>query len=86
MRSKGGVHVCSWDYDGNGEEFQILVGPVFVIVYTISGIPLGFLASKYNRRNIFVLCLAFWSLMTLLTGFATRYWHLVATRFLLGIG
>jgi len=24
--------------------------------------------------------------MTLMTGFATKYWHLVVTRFVLGIG
>lgn len=79
-------HVCVWDYDGTGSQYQILAGPVFILVYTVSGIPLGFCAGVFNRRNLIVFCLLLWSTMTLLTGFATKYWHLVITRFILGIG
>ena len=79
-------HVCVWDYDGTGNQYQILAGPVFILVYTISGIPLGFCAGVFHRRNLIVFCLLLWSAMTLLTGFATEYWHLVITRFILGIG
>ncbi|PFX18488.1 uncharacterized protein LOC111339466 [Stylophora pistillata] len=79
-------HVCAWDYDGTGSDYQILAGPVFILVYTISGIPLGFCAGVFHRRNLIVFCLVLWSTMTLLTGFATKYWHLVVTRFILGIG
>ena len=78
--------VCKWDYDGTGEQYQILAGPVFILVYTLSGIPLGFLSGVYNRKNILAFCLILWSSMTLLTGFSTQYWHLVVTRFILGIG
>ncbi|KAK2567009.1 Sphingosine-1-phosphate transporter SPNS2 [Acropora cervicornis] len=79
-------HVCVWDYDGTGSQYQILAGPVFILVYTVSGIPLGFCAGVFNRKNLLVFCLLLWSAMTLLTGFATKYWHLVITRFILGIG
>ena len=79
-------HVCVWDYDGTGSQYQILAGPVFILVYTISGIPLGFCAGVFHRRNLIVFCLLLWSTMTLLTGFSTKYWHLVITRFILGIG
>ncbi|KAJ7378131.1 hypothetical protein OS493_024796 [Desmophyllum pertusum] len=79
-------HVCVWDYDGTGSDYQILAGPVFILVYTVSGIPLGFCAGVFHRRNLIVFCLLLWSAMTLVTGFATKYWHLVITRFVLGIG
>ena len=79
-------HVCVWDYDGTGSQYQILAGPVFILVFSISGIPLGFCAGVFHRRNLIVFCLLLWSAMTLLTGFATKYWHLVITRFILGIG
>ncbi|XP_068695017.1 MFS-type efflux pump MSMEG_3705-like [Montipora foliosa] len=79
-------HVCVWDYDGTGTDYQLLAGPVFILVYTVSGIPLGFCAGIFHRRNLIVFCLLLWSTMTLLTGFATKYWHLVVTRFVLGIG
>lgn len=78
--------VCIWDYDGTGSDYQILAGPVFILVYTVSGIPLGFCAGVFHRRNLIVFCLVLWSAMTLMTGFATKYWHLVVTRFVLGIG
>ena len=78
--------VCVWDYDGTGSDYQILAGPVFILVYTVSGIPLGFCAGVFHRRNLIVFCLVLWSAMTLITGFATKYWHLVVTRFVLGIG
>ena len=86
MSNQTTKHVCKWDFDGTGEEYQLLAGPVFIIVYTLSGIPLGLLAGVFNRRNILVCCLILWSSMTILTGFSTKYWHLVVTRFILGIG
>ena len=78
--------MCRWDYDGTGEQYQILAGPVFILVYTLSGIPVGLFAGVFNRKNILAFCLLLWSTMTLLTGFSTKYWHLVVTRFILGIG
>jgi MFS family permease len=41
----------------------------------------------FNRRVlILALCLAWWSSMTVLTGFATAYWQLLLLRIGLGIG
>ncbi|XP_006820643.1 uncharacterized protein LOC102809729, partial [Saccoglossus kowalevskii] len=78
--------VCKWDYNGQGTQYQLLVGPVFILIYTFTGIPLGFAADKSNRKNILAVCLIFWSAMTFLTGFAQEYWHLVILRFGLGMG
>ncbi|XP_048587270.1 MFS-type efflux pump MSMEG_3705-like [Nematostella vectensis] len=78
--------VCRWDYDGTGEEYQILAGPAFIVIYTFSGVILGLFTGTFNRKNILVFCLLLWSGMTLLTGFSTTYWHLLVTRFILGIG
>ena len=82
-----GTHgVCKWDYNGQGLQYEILAGPAFIVVYTLAGIPLSVVADFSNRRNLLVVSLAVWSLMTLLTGFVNTYWQLVVTRFLLGIG
>ena len=78
--------VCKWDHNGQGLQYEILAGPVFIVVYTLAGIPLSILADFSNRRNLLVAALAVWSTMTLLTGFVHTYWQLVVTRFLLGIG
>lgn len=41
--------VCSWDYDGSGVQYQVLAGPAFIAVFTISGIIIGTLGDIYNR-------------------------------------
>jgi len=78
--------VCKWDHNGQGLQYEMLAGPVFIVVYTLAGIPLSILADFSNRRNLLIAGLTLWSAMTLLTGFVQRYWQLVVTRFLLGIG
>jgi len=77
---------CKWDRNGQGLEFELLAGPVFIVIYTVCGIPISVLADLYNRRNLLVFGLALWSAMTLVTGFVDRYWQLVVTRFLVAVG
>jgi len=77
---------CKWDFNGQGIQYEILAGPIFIVVYTVAGIPLGLLADFYNRRALLAVCLALWSAMTLATGFVQQYWQLALTRFILGIG
>ncbi|EDV27922.1 uncharacterized protein TRIADDRAFT_13389, partial [Trichoplax adhaerens] len=81
-----GEHVCKYDYNGQGELFQILAGPAFIVVYTFSGIPLAAIGDLTNRRNLLVGCLFFWSAMTFITGFTEKYWQLLVLRFAIGIG
>src|SRR6476646_3383075 len=64
----------------------LLSGTVFAVVYATLGVPLAVFADRMNRRNIIVASLAIFSLMTVLCGFATRFWHLVLARFGTGIG
>ena len=77
---------CEWNYNGQGLEYEILAGPVFIVVYTLASIPISFWADTYSRKNILAAMLFFWSLMTALTGLAKEYWHLVILRFALGVG
>ncbi|XP_005094596.1 protein spinster homolog 1 isoform X2 [Aplysia californica] len=81
-----GTEYCRWDYNGQGWDYQILAGPVFILIYTFSGIFIGFAADQYNRKLLLAFCLAFWSAMTLLTGFVKEYWQLAILRFALGLG
>ncbi len=64
----------------------LLSGTVFAVVYATLGVPLAIFADRMNRRNIIAASLATFSLMTLLCGFAARFWHLVLARFGTGIG
>ncbi|CAH1272345.1 SPNS2 [Branchiostoma lanceolatum] len=86
LTNPNGTQYCLWDYNGSGEQYQVLVGPAFTIVYTITGVILGFIADIWNRKYILVVCLMLWSGVTILTGFAQEYWHVVLLRFALGIG
>ncbi|EDV27969.1 uncharacterized protein TRIADDRAFT_12709, partial [Trichoplax adhaerens] len=81
-----GYRVCKYDFNGQGELYQLLAGPVFIVIYTISGIPLGIAADVTSRRNLLAICLLFWSVMTFLTGFSKHYWQLLLLRFGVGIG
>lgn len=84
--SPEGFTACTWDYNGQGLEYQLLAGPVFILIYTFAGIPVSFTADMYNRKNFLALSLIFWSVMTILTGLVKEYWQLVVLRFLLGLG
>ncbi|XP_061169687.1 MFS-type efflux pump MSMEG_3705-like [Saccostrea echinata] len=79
-------HVCYYDYNGQGNEYQIVAGPAFIVIYTFAGIFISYVADRYNRKVMLAVCLMFWSVMTLLTGFVKEYWQLVILRFGLGFG
>ncbi|XP_036382019.1 probable L-galactonate transporter [Megalops cyprinoides] len=81
-----GTRTCKWDYNGNGWEYQVMAGPVFVLVYTFMGIFVGCLADAANRKVLLSASLMLWSLMTCLMGFVREYWQLVALRFGQGVG
>ena len=63
-----------------------LAGPAFSIFFAVSGIPLGILADRSNRRNIIAICLAGWSLMTLYCGVVGSFFQMVLGRIGVGIG
>lgn len=64
----------------------LVSGLAFVLLYSLVGVPIAWLADRSNRRNIVAAGLAFWSLMTMLTGFVSSLWQLAAARFLMGAG
>ena len=64
----------------------LVTGLAFVLLYSLLGVPIAWLADRANRRNIVAAGLAFWSVMTLLTGFVGSIWQLATARFLMGAG
>ena len=57
-----------------------------IAIYAILGVPVAWLAERWSRRNIVAIGLAFWSLMTALTGMVTNVWQLGLTRFAMAMG
>src|SRR5262245_49446593 len=63
-----------------------LTGFAFAAFYTGFGLPIARLADKGVRRNILVTCLAIWSAMTALCGFAQNFLHLLLARIGVAVG
>lgn len=67
-------------------EYGFLNGPPFALFYALMGIPIAMAADRFNRVAIMALCIAVWSLMTALCGFATGFVFLLVARIGVAIG
>lgn len=67
-------------------QLGILSGIAFALFYATLGVPVAWLADRWNRRNIIAIALAFWSAMTALCGLAQNFAQLLAARIGVGIG
>ena len=67
-------------------EFSLLQGMTFAIFYTFVGLYMGKLADTKNRRNLIVIGVTAWSLMTALCGTAKNFSHLFMARVGVAIG
>lgn len=67
-------------------QISLLTGIAFALLYTISGLPIGWLVDRYSRRIIIFFGVIFWSLATVGCGLAKSFWGLFAGRVGVGIG
>ena len=67
-------------------EYSYLAGLAFVVLYTTTGIPLGWLADRWSRRWLIATGVAVWSVMTASCGLASSFWRLFVSRVGVGIG
>jgi MFS family permease len=74
------------DLNLSNTQLGLLSGFVFSAVYSLMGLPIARLADRSNRRNIIVIGLTFWSVMTVFCGFAQSFVQLAVARFGVGIG
>ena len=63
-----------------------LKGFAFALLYVLAGIPLAWLADRYNRTRIVAISLTVWSGFTALTGMAGSYMAMLFARIGVGIG
>lgn len=64
----------------------LLTGFAFVSFFTIASLPIARLADVYSRSRIIAIGLAFWSVMTVLSGFVGSFFQLALARVGVGIG
>lgn len=74
------------EFGASDTAMGLLVGFAFALLYTVAGIPIARLADRGNRRNIIAIGLALWSAMTIASGLAKNFTHLVLARIGVGIG
>jgi predicted MFS family arabinose efflux permease len=67
-------------------QLSLLGGFAFALFYGSLGLPIAWLADRYNRRNIIAIAVAFWSLMTALCGQASSFATLFLARMGVGMG
>jgi MFS family permease len=65
---------------------SLLQGFAFAIFYSIVAIPLGRLIDNYNRKNIIIGGMFFWSIATMFCGLSKNFTHLFISRIFVGIG
>lgn len=81
---------CVWDYSGLGTQYQVLAGPAFVAVFSVSAVLLAVLSDRLSERISRTLVLGLGTLVfssaLLGMGLASSYWHLVVCRMLIAAG
>ncbi len=69
-------------------QLGLLAGPAFAVFYAVLGIPIARYAdnAKTNRVWLISICLAIWSAMTAICGFAESFAQLALARIGVGVG
>lgn len=67
-------------------QIGLLQGYSFAFFYTLMGLPFGYLVDRANRRNLILAGIILWSALTVLSGFAETFWHLLIARMGVAIG
>lgn len=67
-------------------QVSLITGLAFAIIYTVAGIPLGRLADLWMRKNVIMIGIAIWSLLTIASGAARSFTQLFVARMGVGFG
>ncbi|MBB4640157.1 MFS transporter [Rhizorhapis suberifaciens] len=67
-------------------EIALLQGPAFSLAFCVATIPAGILVSRWNRRNVLICGVLFWTAGTILCGLADSFSMLFVARTIVGLG
>ena len=59
---------------------------MFTIAYAAFEVPTGWMGDRLGGKKVLIRVVLWWSVFTLLTGFATGFVMLIVVRFLFGMG
>ena len=74
------------DLGASDAEMGLLTGFAFVAFFALAAVPIARASDAHSRRNIIAVSLAFWSVMTMLSGYAASFLQLTVARAGLGVG
>lgn len=77
---------CEWKYNGQGSDFQFLVGPAFIYTFSTSALIMGFALDKFNRPIIMGVGIMVFSLSCILMGISNAFWQLIVLRMGIALG
>lgn len=72
------------EFNLNDSQLALLSGFIFAVGTLLAAFPIATLADRRSRKLLLAICVAAWSGMTLLCGFATGFMSLLLLRF--GVG
>lgn len=67
-------------------QYSLLAGLAFTLFYAVMGLPLARVADSGSRRNLIVVGITVWSVMTAVCGLAKGFWTLFMARIGVGVG
>ena len=67
-------------------QMSLIMGFAFTFFYAVLGLPVARLVDRKSRKLIMTAGITIWSMMTVLCGLATNFWHLFLARMGLGVG
>jgi SHS family lactate transporter-like MFS transporter len=81
------ISVVAIAADFHVEKKKIIASLTFTLLFRpVGALIFGLLADRYGRRLPMILCLVFYSMVEVATGFATTLWAFLVLRALFGIG
>ncbi len=67
-------------------QIGVLIGPAFILFYSLVALPIGWLADRMSRKKIIVFGVLFWSACMPWTGGANRFSQALSARMGIGVG
>ncbi len=74
------------DFGLSDTQMGVLTGVAFTLFYVAVGVPIARLADQRSRKQILIVALSTWSLLTAACGMAQNFIQLAIARMLVGIG
>jgi len=72
--------------DYNSYEYGLIAGPLFTIIYTTSGVFIGFFSQTHSRVLLVAASMVFWGITVGLVSISTSFWQVALLRAGLGLG